>query len=76
MAEDDPAVLEKIASIIEQLSPCERLVVTLFFYEKLTLPEISTVLNLPQERSAQLLSSTMVRLRQVLRKGEPSSDPP
>src|SRR5262247_3192922 len=39
-AEDDPALLATIAGIIEQLSPCERLVVTLFFYEDLTLPEI------------------------------------
>jgi RNA polymerase sigma factor for flagellar operon FliA len=59
-------LIEKLAVITEQLSPRERLVVTLYYCEELTLQEIGEVLNLTEGRISQILSKTIVGLRQTL----------
>lgn len=69
----DPAIavegkelVEKLTTAIEQLPPRERLVVTLYYHEELTLREIGEVLHLTEGRISQILSKTIEQLRQAL----------
>lgn len=63
------AILEKhelsktIASILEQLSEKERLVISLYYYEELTQKEIATVLDVSEGRISQLHSQALIKLK-------------
>ncbi|MGE0679569.1 MAG: FliA/WhiG family RNA polymerase sigma factor [Candidatus Binatia bacterium] len=59
-------LIEKLTAAIEQLPPRERLVVTLYYHEELTLREIGEVLHLTEGRISQILSKTVEQLRQAL----------
>lgn len=59
-------LVEKLTAAIEQLPPRERLVVTLYYHEELTLREIGEVLHLTEGRISQILSKTVEQLRQAL----------
>jgi len=61
-----------VASAIENMPRVERTVITLYYYEELTLREISRVLNLHESRISQLKSQAVLRLRTVLEKRWPS----
>jgi len=52
-----------LADAIEKLGDQERLVVTLHYYEELTLREISHVMNLSESRISQIHSKAMLKLR-------------
>ncbi|MCF6410592.1 FliA/WhiG family RNA polymerase sigma factor [Pseudalkalibacillus salsuginis] len=57
-----------LASIIEELNEKEQLVVSLFYYEELTLTEIGQVLNLSTSRISQIHSKALYKLKNVLTK--------
>lgn len=52
-----------IASILEQLSEKERLVVSLYYYEELTQKEIAEVLEVSEGRVSQLHSQALIKLK-------------
>jgi RNA polymerase sigma factor for flagellar operon FliA len=57
---------EVLADAIERLTEKERTVVTLFYYEELTLSEIAEVMCLSPSRISQLHSRALLRLKGVL----------
>ncbi|RYM07160.1 FliA/WhiG family RNA polymerase sigma factor [Sporolactobacillus sp. THM7-7] len=56
-----------LAKEIERLGRKERLVITLFYYEGLTLTEIGRVLELSTSRISQIHSKALFKLRQYLK---------
>lgn len=63
------AELEKLlASAIEKMPNLERTVLSLYFYEDMTLREVSAVVGLHESRISQLKSQAVLRLRSYLRK--------
>lgn len=72
-AEDDPLfrclkseMKERLAQAIEQLPERERLVVTLYYHEEMTMKEIGVVLGVVESRVSQIHSSAVVHLRASL----------
>ena len=57
---------DSLAKAIERLTDKERTVVSLFYYEDLTLSEIAEVMSLTPSRISQLHSKAMLRLRGAL----------
>jgi len=71
--EDDPLfcclrgeLQEKLSSAIEQLPERERLVMTLYYFEELTMREIGLALGVVESRVSQIHASAVVRLRVTL----------
>lgn len=69
-AEDDPLfcclnseMKERLAQAIEQLPERERLVITLYYHEEMTMKEIGMVLGVVESRISQIHSSAVVHLR-------------
>ena len=58
---------EKLAEAIEKLPERERLVMTLYYYEELTMREIGLALGVVESRVSQIHSSAVVHLRGALR---------
>ncbi len=54
---------ERIAQAIRQLNENERLVITLYYYQGLTLSEIARVLELSPSRISQIHSKAVMRMR-------------
>lgn len=54
---------ERLAQAIEQLPERERLVITLYYYEEMTMKEIGLVLGVVESRVSQIHSSAVVHLR-------------
>jgi RNA polymerase sigma factor for flagellar operon FliA len=50
--------------VMEQLSPVERLILTLYYFEEMTMKEIGSTLDLSESRVSQMHSSILARLRQ------------
>jgi len=63
---EDEEVKATLAKSIDRLSEKERLVVTLYYYEGLTLKEISLILKLTEARISQLHTKAIFRLRGAL----------
>jgi RNA polymerase sigma factor for flagellar operon FliA len=68
--EDDPLfrclrgeMKERLAAAIDRLPERERLVVTLYYYEEMTMKEIGLVLGVVESRVSQIHSSAVVHLR-------------
>jgi RNA polymerase sigma factor for flagellar operon FliA len=71
--EDDPffqcmkgEMRQRLIDAIEELPEKERLVLTLYYYEELTMKEIGLTLGVVESRVSQIHSSAVVRLRAVL----------
>ncbi|HEX3571269.1 MAG TPA: FliA/WhiG family RNA polymerase sigma factor [Acidobacteriaceae bacterium] len=71
--EDDPLfrclqgeMRERLAKAIDELPEKDRLVLTLYHYENLTMKEIGQMLGLVESRISQIHSSAVVRLRTSL----------
>jgi len=71
----DPSVLLKVKEIkditakaIEELPEKERIVVSLYYYEELTMKEIGKVLDITESRVSQVHTRAILRLRGKLRK--------
>jgi RNA polymerase sigma factor for flagellar operon FliA len=69
----DPLELLNLATLkkalmqaIEQLPDKERLVVSLYYFDELTMKEIGKVLSLTESRVSQLHTQTILRLRAKL----------
>jgi RNA polymerase sigma factor FliA len=58
--------VEKLASGVAALPERDRLVVTLYYYEELTLREIGQILDLSEGRVCQILAQAVARLRSAL----------
>lgn len=74
-SEDDALNLTKLkelksalAQAIEQLSEKERLVISLYYNDELTMKETGQVLNITESRVSQIHSQAILRLRAKLRK--------
>lgn len=72
-AADNPVkIVEKkdlknlVAKTIDRLNAQEKMVVTLYYYEELTLREIGEVMNLSTARISQIHTSSILRLRGML----------
>ena len=63
---EEEEVKATLGKAIERLSEKERLVVTLYYYEGLTLKEISLILKLTEARISQLHTKAIFRLRGAL----------
>lgn len=59
-------VKELLATSLEKLTEKERMVVVLYYYEELTLKEISKVLEVSESRVSQLHTKALQKMKQVL----------
>ncbi|WP_419806633.1 sigma-70 family RNA polymerase sigma factor [Terriglobus sp.] len=57
---------QHLADAIQELPEKERMVLTLYYYEELTMKEIGQVLGVVESRVSQIHSAAVVRLRSVL----------
>ena len=71
--EDDPLfrclkgeMKQRLADAIEELPEKERMVLTLYYYEELTMKEIGLTLGVVESRVSQIHSAAVVRLRTAL----------
>lgn len=60
--------LEYLTSAIEMLNEKDRLVLSLYYYERLTLKEIGKVLEVSESRVCQIHSRALVHLRNAMQK--------
>lgn len=58
---------EALGKAVDSLSEKERLVVTLYYYEELTMKEVGAVLDLTESRVCQLHTQAMLRLKGKLK---------
>jgi RNA polymerase sigma factor for flagellar operon FliA len=65
---------EILAEAIRNLPDKERYVVSLYYFDELTMKEIGTVLNITESRVSQLHTKSMIRLRETLRSYIDSKD--
>jgi RNA polymerase sigma factor for flagellar operon FliA len=61
---------EELVHVIEDLNDKEQLVISLFYFDELTLTEIGQVLGLSTSRISQIHSKALFRLKQVFAKGK------
>ncbi|WP_100404462.1 FliA/WhiG family RNA polymerase sigma factor [Bacillus solitudinis] len=64
----EAATKEELAVVVSQLSEKEQLVISLFYYEEMTLTEIGQILNLSTSRISQIHSKALFRLQQAMNK--------
>ncbi|RMF06450.1 MAG: FliA/WhiG family RNA polymerase sigma factor [Candidatus Neomarinimicrobiota bacterium] len=64
---DREEMKRELKEIIRNLPERKRLILALYYYEELTLADIGTVLNISESRVSQILSNTIVEIRQQLR---------
>ena len=62
---DETEMREALAEAISRLPEREKLVVTLYYYEELTLREIGEVLGVTESRVSQLHTKAILRLRRA-----------
>ena len=72
---DDPLSLaglkemrESLAGAIEQLKEKEKMVISLYYWDELTMKEIGKVLDITESRVSQIHSQALIHLRSALRK--------
>ncbi len=58
---------DKIKQAIDQLPPKERLVLSLYYYEELTMKEAGKVMDLTESRVCQLHAQAVLRLRSMVK---------
>ncbi len=63
---EEKRLKERIASIIERLPERERLVISLYYWDELTMKEIAKVLGLTEGRVSQIHSQAITRLRALM----------
>jgi RNA polymerase sigma factor for flagellar operon FliA len=67
------AALERLlAEAIEKMPQLERTVLSLYYYEEMTLREIAKIVDLHESRISQLKSQAILRLRSYMQKRWPS----
>jgi len=60
---EDSEMVKVLGGLIEKLSEKERLVITLYYYEEMTLKEIAQVLGVSESRVSQIHSKAVMMLR-------------
>ncbi|MFW5733715.1 MAG: FliA/WhiG family RNA polymerase sigma factor [Oceanidesulfovibrio sp.] len=60
-------VVDKVAGLIEELTPREKMVMSLYYGDELTMRETAEVMDITEGRVSQLHSQAMARLRQLFR---------
>jgi len=60
-------VKEVLAEAIDALPKNERIVITLYYYEELTMKEIGEVIGYTESRISQLHTKAVIRLRRKVR---------
>ncbi len=60
---------EVLAGIIEELPEKEKLILSLYYWEEMTMKEIAKVLNLTEGRVCQLHSQALIRLKSKMNSG-------
>ena len=61
-------IKEAVARAIEQLPEKERLVISLYYLDELTMKEAGKVLNITESRVSQIHSQAIMRLRAKLKR--------
>jgi RNA polymerase sigma factor FliA len=64
---------DRLAAAIEALPERERLVLTLYYYEELTMKEIGLTINVVESRVSQIHASAILRVRSALNSNMPSA---
>ncbi len=59
-------LVEKLAAAVERLPERERMILTLYFHEELTLREIGEIFDLSEGRICQIFAQAVARLREML----------
>ncbi len=59
-------LVRRLAAAIDQLPERDRLIVALYYYEELTMREVSEVLSISESRVSQILSRVRLQLRALL----------
>jgi RNA polymerase sigma factor for flagellar operon FliA len=68
----EKAELERLlAEAIERMPQLERTVLSLYYYEEMTLREIAKIVDLHESRISQLKSQAILRLRSYMQKRWP-----
>ncbi len=70
---EDKDLLEKLTAAVDLLPERERLVVTLYYHEELTLREIGEIMDLTEGRVCQIYGQAVQRLKEAF--GEKKSEP-
>ena len=60
-------LLDNVVKVLKNLSEQERLVISLYYYEELTLKEIGRVMNVTESRISQIHTAAVLKLRAKLR---------
>jgi len=60
---ENKELIEYLGKIIDELPERERLCISLYYYEGLTLREIGQILGVGEPRVSQILSQTIIKLR-------------
>jgi RNA polymerase sigma factor FliA len=58
---------DKLKQAIDQLPPKEKLVLSLYYYEELTMKEAGRVMDLTESRVCQLHAQAVMRLRGMVK---------
>jgi RNA polymerase sigma factor for flagellar operon FliA len=61
-------MVDKIAGLIEELTPREKLVISLYYGEELNMKETAQVMDITEGRVSQLHSQALAKLRDSFRK--------
>ena len=74
MTEDEPfqstafqEIVDKVANLIEELTPREKLVISLYYGEELNMKETAEVMDITEGRVSQLHSQALKKLRKTFR---------
>lgn len=63
------SLLEKVSEVLSQLKEREQLIVQLYYYEELSLKEISEILDISESRISQIHKKMLKKLRERLTSG-------
>jgi RNA polymerase sigma factor FliA len=61
-------LIDKLASLIDDLTPREKLVLSLYYVEELTMKEVALVMEITEGRVSQLHSQSMAKMRAGFRR--------
>jgi RNA polymerase sigma factor FliA len=67
-------IIDKLAALIDDLTPRERLVLSLYYVEELTMKETARVMEITEGRVSQLHSQSLAKIRVKFKKTYVSSD--
>jgi RNA polymerase sigma factor for flagellar operon FliA len=60
-------IVEKLGEVIDTLPEKEKLVITLYYYEELTMKEIGDILNISESRVSQIHSEAIKKMKKKLK---------